>query len=612
MTLKIKNRVMETSTSTGTGDFTLAGAVTGYSTFASRLSTSDTCYYTIQGVDSNGNPTGEWESGLGTYSATNTLTRTTVQSSSNSDSAVTFSAGTKRVFIDATAEYLATMELTANKDASGGYVGLTLFKIDFKNAANTFTSYLTNTNTASRTYTFPDKDITVAGLSDIGTAGALASDTDGTLSANSDSRIATQKAVKTYVDTTVTGVLKFKGSTDCSTNPNFPAAVKGDAYIVTVAGKIGGASGISVDVGDVYSASADNAGGTQAAVGSSWFILEHNLVGALLSTNNLSDVANAATARANLGAAALAGSSSQAFAAAALTAYTNLSLTPASGTSGNMQVITAGATYSQVNVYNSTGGVNAIYAVNNSGSTSNGIPNGQGGIGTVSNSTFNILSNAAVVGAFSPSGLAVTGTVTPEADNTRTLGTGALRWSTVYAGTGTINTSDAREKTSVRGLTDAEIAAAKQLAKEVGAYQWLESVKSKGEAAREHVGFTVQRAIEIMQSNGLDPFNYGFICYDKWDAITIEHPAIEAADAVVAEYETVTTEESVIVDGEPTTITRTSLREIKAASPAVEAKAAWTETTQEAGDRYSFRYDELNLFVARGLEARLAALEAKS
>jgi hypothetical protein len=126
-------------------------------------------------------------------------------------------------------------------------------------------------------------------------------DTDGTLAANSDTRIPSQKAVKTFVNAAVTGVLKFVGSTDCSTNPNYPAASKGASYVVTVAGKIGGASGTSVDVGDVYFATADNAGGTQAAVGASWDVLEHNLVGALLSANNLSDLANAGTARTNLG-----------------------------------------------------------------------------------------------------------------------------------------------------------------------------------------------------------------------------------------------------------------------------------------------------------------------
>lgn len=126
-------------------------------------------------------------------------------------------------------------------------------------------------------------------------------DTDGTLAADSDTRIASQKAVKTYVDTKVTGVLTFKGSTDCSANPNYPAASKGDSYVVSVAGKIGGASGIAVDIGDLFAASANNAGGTQASVGTSWFILEHNLVGALLAANNLSDVASASTARTNLG-----------------------------------------------------------------------------------------------------------------------------------------------------------------------------------------------------------------------------------------------------------------------------------------------------------------------
>lgn len=62
---------------------------------------------------------------------------------------------------------ITARELTANKDASGGYAGLTLFKINFKNVANTFTSFFTNSNTASRTYTFKDADGTVAFTSDI-------------------------------------------------------------------------------------------------------------------------------------------------------------------------------------------------------------------------------------------------------------------------------------------------------------------------------------------------------------------------------------------------------------------------------------------------------------
>ena len=135
----------------------------------------------------------------------------------------------------------------------------------------------------------------------LGTGALLVTDTDTTLAANSDSNVPTQKAVKTYVDNAVTGLLDFKGSTDTSANPNYPAANKGDAYVVSVAGRIGGGSGRQVDIGDVYLATADNAGGTEAAVGANWAVLEHNLVGAVIASNNLSDLTNPGTARTNLG-----------------------------------------------------------------------------------------------------------------------------------------------------------------------------------------------------------------------------------------------------------------------------------------------------------------------
>ena len=94
MALVINDRVKETSTSTGTGTFTLDGAQTGFDTFALGIGGSNTTYYAIfnQG-------TSEWEVGLGTLDAGGTvLTRTTVITSSNSDSVVTFTGGTKDVF----------------------------------------------------------------------------------------------------------------------------------------------------------------------------------------------------------------------------------------------------------------------------------------------------------------------------------------------------------------------------------------------------------------------------------------------------------------------------------------------------------------------------------
>jgi hypothetical protein len=81
------------------------------------------------------------------------------------------------------------------------------------------------------------------------------------------------------VPPTISGVLNLKGSTNCSANPNYPSATKGDMYYVSTAGKIGGASGTTVGIGDSYTALADNAGGTQASVGSSWFILVQELPG---------------------------------------------------------------------------------------------------------------------------------------------------------------------------------------------------------------------------------------------------------------------------------------------------------------------------------------------
>lgn len=151
----------------------------------------------------------------------------------------------------------------------------------------------------------------------LGSVATLAADTDTTLAADSNSNVATQHAVKAYVDNLVTGVMKFVGSTDCSGNPNYPSAKKGEAYVVSVAGKIGGASGLTVEVGDVYVAIANNAGGTQAAVGASWDVLQYNLVGALLSANNLSDLSSASTARTNLGLGTAATTASTDYATAA-------------------------------------------------------------------------------------------------------------------------------------------------------------------------------------------------------------------------------------------------------------------------------------------------------
>lgn len=83
--------------------------------------------------------------------------------------------------------------------------------------------------------------------------------------------------------------MRFKGVVDASANPNYPAAEAGDLYRVSVAGKIGGASGTVVEVGDLFFAIADNAGGTQAAVGTSWSVEQGNINGAVVGPASVTD-----------------------------------------------------------------------------------------------------------------------------------------------------------------------------------------------------------------------------------------------------------------------------------------------------------------------------------
>ena len=104
-----------------------------------------------------------------------------------------------------------------------------------------------------------------------------------------------------YVTSRIVGLLNFKGSTDASANPNYPVALKGDSYLITVAGKIGGASGKVVEVGDMVIADADNAGGTEASVGTSWFVLQANVTGITATGLALIRAANAAEALAVTG-----------------------------------------------------------------------------------------------------------------------------------------------------------------------------------------------------------------------------------------------------------------------------------------------------------------------
>ena len=116
MALKIADRVRETTVTEGTGTISLGGAVGNFETFSANLSNADTTYYAI--VDSTNNT---FEVGLGTYASSgNTLARTTVIASSNSNSAVNFGTATKDVFITTPASKMAFLNASGSLISSGG------------------------------------------------------------------------------------------------------------------------------------------------------------------------------------------------------------------------------------------------------------------------------------------------------------------------------------------------------------------------------------------------------------------------------------------------------------------------------------------------------------
>lgn len=183
------------------------------------------------------------------------------------------------------------------------------------------------------------------------------------------------------------------------------------------------------------------------------------------------------------------------------------------------------------------------------------------------------------------------GNAYPANDNTNSSGIITNRWSVVYSATAAINTSDGRLKLlrdgkseisdtwEVSPLSEAELKAALELADELGAYKFKDSVTAKGEDARIHIGLTVQKAIEVLEKNGLFAFEYSFICYDEWDA----------SDAV---YD--------LMGDEDTGFTEVMV-----------------EPARAAGSVYSFRESGLHSFIIKGimngyksLEKRVEKLEA--
>jgi hypothetical protein len=126
-----------------------------------------------------------------------------------------------------------------------------------------------------------------------GTADMLDFSTSAALG-SSDTTIPSQKAIKDYVDSVITGgatdVMVFKGVIDASANPNYPAGDAGHLYKISVAGKIGGASGPNVEAGDtVYCITDATSAGNHATVGANWVISQVNIDGQVIGPASSAD-----------------------------------------------------------------------------------------------------------------------------------------------------------------------------------------------------------------------------------------------------------------------------------------------------------------------------------
>ena len=210
MALVVNDRVKETSTTTGTGTFDLAGVVSGFEGFVAGIGTGNTTYYTIfnQG-------TTEWEVGLGTVTdaATDTLARTTVLQSSNSDAAVNFTSGTKDVFCTLPASKAVYL------DASGDPVGAIASVVE-----DTSPQLGGDLDLNSQNLDFP----TVTNISDCLDEDAMGS--------NSATALATQQSIKAYADSVGATFPTFTSTT--------PSVAPNDLTSLVIAGTNFGSSGI--------------------------------------------------------------------------------------------------------------------------------------------------------------------------------------------------------------------------------------------------------------------------------------------------------------------------------------------------------------------------------
>jgi len=163
----------------------------------------------------------------------------------------------------------------------------------------------------------------------------------------------------------------------------------------------------------------------------------------------------------------------------------------------------------------------------------------------------------------------------PRTDSGFNLGSGTFRWGTVFAVTGTINTSDATQKTPIEDLSEAEKRAANTIKAGIGKYQWLDAIAEKGaDKARIHIGVTAQAVQAAFEAEGLDPWRYAILCADDITEMVEVQKTITETDADGNEIEV----EATVIEERPR-----------------------LDTNGQPVRRLGVRYDQLNMFLMGAL-----------
>jgi len=169
--------------------------------------------------------------------------------------------------------------------------------------------------------------------------------------------------------------------------------------------------------------------------------------------------------------------------------------------------VTAEATNTAAGVFDRYGSDGSVVSFLKSGSA----------LGSIGNSgTRMYIDGAGATGLQFSSGALIPRNLGAPTNGVINLGAASNRFNTVYAATGTINTSDERQKQDIRDLSAAEAAVAVRLKGLVKAYRFKSAYEKKGDDARIHVGVIAQEVTAAFEAEGLDPMRYGVVCYDQW------------------------------------------------------------------------------------------------